>query len=126
MIRHATSHIDQLGGLLGWRWLFLLEGLPAVLLSFAAFWLPDYMETTKFLTEEERLYLKDRLASGAPKGEQHWDWKSLRVLIEDPTLCTFALYWTCHGIGGGGWLELGSRCQPSSISLDTQTQRTHS
>jgi MFS family permease len=102
LLAYAISHMDQFGGLSGWRWLFLLEGLPAILLAFVAFWLPDYPETAKFLTEEECLYLKDRLASGAPKGEKHWDWKSLRVLIKDPTLYTFTLYWICHGIGGFG------------------------
>jgi MFS family permease len=85
-----------------WGWLFLLEGLPAVLVSFVAFWLPDHPETAKFLTEEERLYLKDRLSSGAPKSEKHWDWKSLGVLIIDPTLYTFSLYWMRHSIGGFG------------------------
>ena len=102
LLAYAISHMDQLGGLSGWRWLFLLEGLPAVILAFVALWLPDYPETANFLTEEERLYLKDRLASGAPKGKKHWDWKSLRSLIQDPTLYTFTLYWTCHSIGGFG------------------------
>ncbi|KAF3037916.1 hypothetical protein E8E12_001639 [Didymella heteroderae] len=86
----------------GWRWLFLLEGLPAILLAFVAFWLPDYPETTSFLSKEERLYMKNRLANNAPKGEKHWDWASLKVMTKDPTLYTFNLYWICHGIGGFG------------------------
>ncbi|KAJ4987630.1 high-affinity nicotinic acid transporter [Stagonosporopsis vannaccii] len=102
LLAYAISHMDQLGGLSGWRWLFLLEGLPAILLAFAAFWLPDYPETAKFLTKEERLYLKDRLASNAPKGGKHWDWASLKTMTKDPTLYSFSLYWICHGIGGFG------------------------
>lgn len=102
LLAYAISHMDQLGGLSGWRWLFLLEGLPAILLAFVAFWLPDYPETATILTEEERLYLKNRLASNAPKASKHWDWASLKVMIKDPTLYTFSLYWIAHGIGGFG------------------------
>lgn len=102
LLAYAISHMDQLGGLSGWRWLFLLEGLPAIVLAFFAFQLPDYPETAKFLTEEERVYMKSRLASTAPKAEKHWDFASLKVMVKDPTLYTFSLYWICHGIGGFG------------------------
>jgi hypothetical protein len=98
LLAYAISHMDQLGGLSGWRWLFLLEGLPAIILAFFAFGLPDYPETAKFLTEEERSYMKSRLASSAPKGEKHWDFASLKVMAKDPTLYTFSLYWICHGM----------------------------
>ncbi|KAF2643423.1 MFS general substrate transporter [Massarina eburnea CBS 473.64] len=103
LLAYAISFMDQLGGLSGWRWLFLLEGLPAISLAFAAFWIPDYPESTKYLTDEERRFWKNRLAKNAPKGEvKHWDWKTLRPLFKNPTLYTFGLYWICHGIGGFG------------------------
>ncbi|KAI5864156.1 MFS general substrate transporter [Durotheca rogersii] len=103
LLAYAIGFMDGLGGLAGWRWLFLLEGLPAVLLSFVAFWLPDYPETAKMLTEEEREFLKDRLAATAPTGKKgHWDAKSLKTLLKDPTFYTFSVYWICHGIGGFG------------------------
>ncbi|KAF4841367.1 MFS transporter prlL [Colletotrichum siamense] len=102
LLAYAISYMDQLGGVSGWRWLFILEGLPAIILAFFAFGLPDYPESAKILTEEERLYVKERLASTAPKGGSHWDFKSLKVMAKDPTLYTFSLYWICHGIGGFG------------------------
>lgn len=102
LLAYAISYMDQLGGLSGWRWLFLIEGLPAIILSFVAFWLPDYPATSKLLTEEERVFLTKRLASSAPKGTTHWDWASLRIMVKNPTLYTFSLYWICHGIGGFG------------------------
>ncbi|KAH6642919.1 retrograde regulation protein 2 [Boeremia exigua] len=102
LLAYAISHMDQLGGLSGWRWLFLLEGLPAIILAFVALWVPNYPETAKFLTEEERSYLKNRLSSSAPKDEKHWDWGSLKAMTKDPTLYSFSLYWICHGIGGFG------------------------
>jgi hypothetical protein len=102
LLAYAISHMDQLGGLSGWRWLFLLEGLPAIILAFFAFGLPDYPDSAKMLTEEERLYLKNKLSNAALKEEKHWDFASLKDMAKDPTLYTFSLYWICHGIGGFG------------------------
>lgn len=68
-----------------------------------AFWLPDYPDSAKMLTAEERSYMAKRLVDSAPKsGAKHWDWKSLKIMAKNPTLYTFSLYWICHGIGGFG------------------------
>lgn len=43
-----------------WKWLFILEGIPAIIWAFV--WLalvPDKPENAKFLSEEERKYLND-------------------------------------------------------------------
>jgi hypothetical protein len=104
LLAYAISFMDGLGNLPGWRWLFVLEGLPAIILAFVAlFGLPDYPETSKLLTEAERGYAKTRLDRTAPTGRKgHWDWDSLRFLIRDPTFYTFSIFWICHGIGGFG------------------------
>lgn len=103
VLANSDTYKDGLGGLSGWRWLFLLEGLPAIVLSFAALWLPDYPETAKMLNDEDRAFLKDRLSSSAPRGSaKHWDSEGLKALIRDPTFYTFSIYWICHGIGGFG------------------------
>ncbi|KAJ5090235.1 Major facilitator superfamily domain general substrate transporter [Penicillium argentinense] len=104
LLAYAISFMDGAGGLSGWRWLFILEGLPAILLSVVAlFGLPDYPETAKMLTEEERTFLKGRLSASAPKGEdKSWDWGDIAMLLRSPTLYTFTVYWIGHGIGGFG------------------------
>jgi hypothetical protein len=96
--------MDGLCGLSGWRWLFLLEGLPAIILSFVAlFGLPDYPETARMLTDEERAVIVRRLASIKVSGQaKSWSWPQLATLFKDPTLYTFATYWIAHGIGGFG------------------------
>jgi hypothetical protein len=97
--------MDGLGNLAGWRWLFLLEGLPAIILAFVAlFWLPDYPETArKLLDDDERAFMAKKLADTAPTGEKgHWDWASLKTLLVDPSVYTFSMYWVAHGIGGFG------------------------
>jgi MFS transporter, ACS family, tartrate transporter len=45
-------------GLAGWQWLFLIEGLPAVVLSMVfLFFLPASPATASWLTEEERAWI---------------------------------------------------------------------
>ncbi|KAI1086651.1 MFS general substrate transporter [Rostrohypoxylon terebratum] len=103
LLAYAIGFMDGLGGLAGWRWLFLIEGLPAIALSAVALWLPDYPETARMLTDKERVILQDRLSRSAPTGRKgHWDFESPRKLLKDPTFYTFSIYWICHGVGGFG------------------------
>jgi len=104
LLAYLIGFMNGVGHLAGWRWLFILEGLPSIILSFVALiWLPDYPQTAKLLNEEEKAFVLHRLADTAPSGEHgKWDWKSLLVLFSDPTTYTFALYWVAHGIGGFG------------------------
>ncbi len=55
----------------GWQWLFLLEGLPSVVLGIALLWLlPDRPAKAKWLSAEEKEILTARLAA-EPAGELH-------------------------------------------------------
>lgn len=63
--------LNELGGLEGWRWLFILEGLPVSLLGLATLlFLPDRPETAKWLDHEERSTLSRILATEAAANEQ--------------------------------------------------------
>ncbi len=56
--------MDEIGGLQGWHWLFLLEGLPAVVLGFFTLrFLPDGPHEVKWLTPEEKDWLEAELAA---------------------------------------------------------------
>jgi MFS transporter, ACS family, tartrate transporter len=60
----ALLELDGLHGLAGWQWLFLLEGLPAVILGTSVlFYLNDRPETTHWLTPAERDWLLETLAA---------------------------------------------------------------
>ena len=49
-------------GLAGWQWLFLLEGLPAVVLGVVVLrWLPDGPADARWLSDEERAWIRARL-----------------------------------------------------------------
>lgn len=54
--------MNQIGGLDGWQWLFIIEAAPAVLLGFLAyFYLTGRPAEARWLTAEERRWLGDRL-----------------------------------------------------------------
>lgn len=54
--------LDGWMGMRGWHWLFILEGVPAVLLGIAClFVLTDRPEQAKWLSDEQRAWLVNRL-----------------------------------------------------------------
>ena len=62
----ALLELHGLGGLKGWHWLFIIEGLPAVLLGFAALkLLPDRPAEAPWLSEDEKHALETKLAAEA-------------------------------------------------------------
>src|SRR4029079_173097 len=70
-ISGALLEMHGLGGLAGWQWLCLLEGLPAVALGLVTLaYLPNGPQDAAWLTDHERQWLKERLAAG-PRGARH-------------------------------------------------------
>ncbi|MFP3515390.1 MFS transporter [Pseudomonas sp. SIMBA_077] len=63
------GHFDGVYGLAGWKWLFLLEGLPSVVLGLVVLWLlSDKIEDAPWLSAEEKKVMLARMAS-EPKPE---------------------------------------------------------
>ncbi len=64
------GHFDQMHGLSGWQWLFLLESIPSVLLGILTFWaLPDDHKKAKWLDNEERVLLQQDLDKDNAEGK---------------------------------------------------------
>jgi MFS family permease len=63
--------MDGASGWRGWQWLFLLEGIPSVIIGFLVLWiLPDGPKSARWLTGEERDMLVARIdQDNAGKGE---------------------------------------------------------
>ncbi len=58
-------------GIGGWRWLFLLEGLPAILLGIVAFfYLTDWPREAKWLAAEQRQWMEEKLREEKPASPQ--------------------------------------------------------
>jgi ACS family tartrate transporter-like MFS transporter len=54
--------LNGMSGLKGWQWLFLLEGIPAIILGFITlFYLTDSPEKAKWLKNDEKVWLIDKL-----------------------------------------------------------------
>lgn len=69
-------------GVTGWRWLFFLEGVPAIIFGVAtAFLLPDRPAEVGWLTPDERTWLAERL-SAEKRAKAHVEhvtvWQALR------------------------------------------------
>jgi ACS family tartrate transporter-like MFS transporter len=91
--------MQGLAGLAGWQWLFLVEGLPAVILGFAVLrFLPDNPARVSWLTAEEKEMISARHA--AEDIAHHRDvWPALR----DPRvlalgLVNFGLLFGAYGV----------------------------
>ena len=56
--------MDGIGGLHSWQWLFILEAVPSLLLTFVVlFYLPDGPKDARWLSDEERDWLQQTLAA---------------------------------------------------------------
>jgi len=79
------QYLHEQGGLKGWQWLFLLEGIPSVVLGFVTlYFLTDRPEDATWLTADERNWLTKRISDEEREREQqhasgHWlamlDWR---------------------------------------------------
>lgn len=66
----ALMELDGLGGLHGWQWMFLIEGLITVLVGvFVWFKLPEKPEDATWLTVDEAAILTARAVGGTPHHE---------------------------------------------------------
>jgi len=80
-ISGALLGLGGLGGVTGWQWLFLLEGLPAVVLGLVVLRiLPDGPERAAWLAPEQRTWLVARLATERARCIEHHDFSVTRAL----------------------------------------------
>jgi MFS family permease len=62
LLAYGINSIDQHGGLSGWQWIFIIEGIPSVLIGIVTWWLlPSTPNRAKWLTQSEREFLSQRL-----------------------------------------------------------------
>ncbi|KAJ6153745.1 hypothetical protein N7470_006704 [Penicillium chermesinum] len=70
LLARGLAEIGPRGGLEGWRWIFIIEGLAIVCGFLSYVVLPNSVETTSFLTAEEREFGHERLMLDNPMSSQ--------------------------------------------------------
>ena len=82
-------------GLAGWQWLFLIEGLPTVLFSWALLkLLPDSPAHASWLTEREKWWLQNQLQSDSARAHLGHEAGVLRALLS-PKVWMIGAYFLC-------------------------------
>jgi ACS family tartrate transporter-like MFS transporter len=95
----ALLQMQGIGGLAGWQWLFLIEGLPAILLGVVVLvYLTDRPEQATWLHEDERNWLvANTHADESERAAQHGT--SLAAALKTPAVWLFALLYFTLVIG---------------------------
>ena len=64
LLATAIEKMDGIGGLSGWRWIFILEGLLTIIFAIIAWgFLPADLGSAKFFNEEEREFACEHLTN---------------------------------------------------------------
>src|SRR5262249_31242017 len=97
------EYTDGAWGLSGWQWLFLIEGIPSVVLGFVTWWyLTDRPEQARWLTADERSRLSERMAREERSREERHGLNRLRALA-DPRVGLFILLYFTIALGSNGF-----------------------
>ena len=81
------------GGLNGWRWIFILEGVLTVVVSAASYYfIANYPSTAKFVTEEERTYIQARLKANSDSTRyEAFTWHNVSSAVKDYKVWLYGL-----------------------------------
>jgi MFS family permease len=96
--------LDGSLGLRGWQWLFLLEGIPTILLGLVCLvLLTDKPEQARWLRDDERSWLCNELErekAGRSDKAEKTGWRSFVELLRNPYVYAMAL--ACSGASAAG------------------------
>ena len=103
LLAFAIEKMDGIAGLGGWKWIFILEGLAPIAVSFSLYFLlPDKPETARFLTKEEREFIVNRIALRTGSGGRRvtnadkMSWSYIRAAFGDWRIwMAVLLFWAC-------------------------------
>ena len=93
LLAYGISRMEGVRGFRGWRWVFIIEGLITCVVAIANFWLlPDFPEDVKWMNEEEREFIRAKLAKDVVKAAGHIPlnarnvWAVLKDCMSNPSL----------------------------------------
>ncbi|KAI0173144.1 MFS general substrate transporter [Hypoxylon sp. FL1284] len=88
--------IGRMGGIVwanGWRWIFILEGILTVVVAAGAYaFIHNYPDTSKFLTDDERKFIHQRLAADSDAThDEKFTWAAVAEALKDPNCWLYGL-----------------------------------
>ncbi|MEZ5942658.1 MAG: MFS transporter [Planctomycetaceae bacterium] len=98
------QYLDTAAGLHGWQWLFLLEGIPSMLVGFAVlFYLTDSPKHANWLASEERDWLIARMQHEEEARRAQHNADHLAAMMQWRVWLLIAIYFTVAvGTNAGG------------------------
>ncbi|KAF9262312.1 MFS general substrate transporter [Marasmius fiardii PR-910] len=92
ILAFGIGKMAGVAGLRGWRWIFIIEGILTVLVSFSAyFFVVNYPSTAGFLTEKERETVQSRLAADSDAtAAEPFNWQNVSKCLKDPKCWLYA------------------------------------
>ncbi|KAL0567547.1 hypothetical protein V5O48_014443, partial [Marasmius crinis-equi] len=119
LLAYGIVQMQNVGGLPGWRWIFIIEGIATVLLgTLSAYTLPADLESAPFFSEEERRYAVSCHSGGADEPSDHDEKDSVS---EDANLQTNHEVFEMREVWRGifdiqAWLAgIGSLCVTTTV-----------
>lgn len=95
--------LHNTAGLVDWQWLFLIEGIPAILLGILLIWkLVDGPEKALWLSDSEKSWLQVRLDAETTGGVAGHVRGALRAVLRSPLVWIFTLIYFCYANGQYG------------------------
>lgn len=98
------QYLDGVGGMHGWQWLFLIEGIPSVLLGFAVLvYLTDRPADATWLSDTQRQWLVERLRVEQQAQREFHDSDRLAAMFQGRVWLLIGIYFTVAvGTNAGG------------------------
>jgi nitrate/nitrite transporter NarK len=96
--------LDGMGGLAGWQWLFIMEAVPAIILSgFVFFYLTDRPAEAAWLHVDERTWLAERLQLERRQREALHEYTVGQAMVNPQVIALSLVYFgavaTNYGLG---------------------------
>ena len=102
-ISGAVLGLSGVGGLAGWQWLFLLEGIPAVLMGLVVlFVLPDRPRQARWLSDAEKAWIQARVDEEAARPEVQKRHRFVHAFTSGRVWLLCLLYFLLN-VGGYGY-----------------------
>lgn len=86
-------------GFAGWRWLYFVEGIPAIILGVVVLkYLPDTIQKAGWLNGSQKKWLSEKISAEAPPSAEKKG-KEWRHIFSDPKVWILSLVWLLQAFG---------------------------